>query len=161
MAAPPGVSERDFARALDELANAVGRDHVFTADADLELYRDPYSPFRGEAGDRIPSDAVAPDNVEQVQTVVRIANRYRLPLWTISTGRNLGYGGPSPVYSGSVVVDLKRMNRILEVDDKIHYAVVEPGVSYFDLYRYIQERNLKVWIDPADPGWGSPVGKDR
>jgi (+)-pinoresinol hydroxylase len=158
MAAPPGVSERDFARALDELVNAVGRDHVFTADADLALYRDPYSPFRGEAGDRIPSAAVAPDNVEQVQTVVRIANRYRLPLWTISTGRNLGYGGPSPVYSGSVVVDLKRMNRILEVNDKIHYAVVEPGVSYFDLYRYIQERNLKVWIDPADPGWGSPLG---
>ena len=54
------------------------------------------------------------------------------------------------------MVDLKRMNRIIEVNDKTHYAVVEPGVSYFDLYRYIQERGLKVWIDPADPGWGSP-----
>ena len=50
------------------------------------------------------------------------------------------------------------MNRVLEVNDKTHFAVVEPGVSYFDLYRYIQERGLKVWIDPADPGWGSPVG---
>src|SRR5881394_1036106 len=39
-----------------------------------------------------------------------------------------------------------------------HYAVVEPGVSYFDLYRHILERGLKVWIDPADPGWGSPLG---
>jgi FAD/FMN-containing dehydrogenase len=59
---------------------------------------------------------------------------------------------------GSVVLDLKRMNRVLEVNDKNHYALVEPGVSYFDLYRYIQEKNLKVWIDPPDPGWGSPVG---
>ncbi len=50
------------------------------------------------------------------------------------------------------------MNRVLEVNDKTHYAVVEPGVSYFDLYRYIQEHKLNVWIDPADPGWGSPVG---
>ena len=36
--------------------------------------------------------------------------------------------------------------------------MVEPGVSYFDLYRYIQDKGLKVWIDPADPGWGSPIG---
>jgi 4-cresol dehydrogenase (hydroxylating) len=96
--------------------------------------------------------------VEQVQAIVRIANAHKIPLWTVSTGRNLGYGGASPAYSGSVVVDLKRMNRILEVNDKTHFAVVEPGVSYFDLYRYIQERKLNVWIDPADPGWGSPVG---
>jgi 4-cresol dehydrogenase (hydroxylating) len=56
------------------------------------------------------------------------------------------------------VLDLKRMKRILEVNDKNHYALVEPGVSYFDLYRYIQDNKLKVWIDPPAPGWGSPVG---
>src|SRR5690606_36445127 len=37
-------------------------------------------------------------------------------------------------------------------------ALVEPGVSYFDLYKYIQDRGLKVWIDTPDPGWGSPIG---
>jgi 4-cresol dehydrogenase (hydroxylating) len=158
MAVPPGLTQRDFSRALDELAAAVGREWVFTTDEDLRLYRDPYSPFFGESEDRVCSAAVAPDTVEKVQAVVRIANAYKLPLWTVSTGKNLGYGGASPAYSGSVVVDLKRMNRILEVNDEIHYAVVEPGVSYFDLYRYIQERKLRVWIDPADPGWGSPLG---
>jgi 4-cresol dehydrogenase (hydroxylating) len=70
----------------------------------------------------------------------------------------LGYGGSAPVLSGSVVLDLKRMNRILEVDERNAYALVEPGVSYFDLYRYIEERGLKVWIDCPDPGWGSVVG---
>jgi (+)-pinoresinol hydroxylase len=158
MAAPPGVGERDFSQAVQELANALGRDWVFTAEEDLKLYRDAYSPFWGEAEDRVASAAVAPSSTEQVQAVVRIANKYKIPLWTISTGRNLGYGGSSPAYSGSVIVDLKRMNRVLEVNDKNHYAVVEPGVSYFDLYRYIQDRKLKVWIDPADPGWGSPLG---
>ena len=158
MATPPGISERDFARALTELRNAIGAEWVFTSDEDLNLYRDAYSPFKGEAEDRVPSAAVAPTTVEQVQAVVRIANAHRIPLWAISTGRNLGYGGSAPAYSGSVVVDLKRMNRILEVNDKTHYAVVEPGVSYFDLYRYIQERKLKVWVDVPDPGWGSPLG---
>jgi 4-cresol dehydrogenase (hydroxylating) len=158
MAAPPGVSERDFSRALEQFRNIVGSEWVFASDEDVNLYRDAYSPFYGEDEDRVPSAAVSPDSTEQVQAIVRIANEYQIPLWTISTGRNLGYGGSAPAYSGSVVLDLKRMNRVIEVNDKTHYAVVEPGVSYFDLYRHIQERNLKVWIDPADPGWGSVVG---
>ena len=93
-----------------------------------------------------------------MQAVVRAANKHKIPLWTISTGKNLAYGGSAPALSGSVVLDLKRMDRILEVNDHNHYALVEPGVSYFDLYRYIQEHKLKVWIDPPDPGWGSPMG---
>ena len=158
MALPPGVSSSDFSRALNEFTAAIGKEWVFSTDEDMALYRDPYSPTWNEAEDRIPSAAVAPDGVEQVQKIVRIADAYKIPLWTISTGKNLGYGGASPALSGSVVVDLKRMNRIIEVNDKIHYAVVEPGVSYFDLYRYIQEHNLNVWIDSPDPGWGSPIG---
>ena len=57
-----------------------------------------------------------------------------------------------------MVVDLKRMNRVIEVNEANAFALVEPGVSYFDLYRHIQERKLKVWIDCPDPGWGSVVG---
>jgi hypothetical protein len=50
------------------------------------------------------------------------------------------------------------MNRILDVDERNAYALVEPGVSYFDLYRYIRERNLRLWIDCPEPGWGSLIG---
>jgi len=158
MRVPPGVSPRDFADAIKQWGEAVGKEWVFTSDEDVDLYRDSYSPFWHEAEEPIPSAAVAPDGVEQVQAVVKIANTYKVPLWTISTGKNLGYGGSAPLLGGSVVLDLKRMDRILEVNEKNHYALVEPGVSYFDLYRYIQEKGLKVWIDPADPGWGSLIG---
>ena len=48
---------------------------------------------------------------------------------------------------------------MIEVDDKRHFAIVEPGVAYFDLYRHIQDRGLKVWIDCPDPGWGSSDGQ--
>jgi FAD/FMN-containing dehydrogenase len=155
---PPGVSDADFATALTQFEAAVGKEWVFTSDEDMDLYRDSFSPYWHEAEDSVPSAAVAPDGLEQVQAVVKIANAHKIPLWTISTGKNLAYGGSAPRLSGSVVLDLKRMNRILEVNETNAYALVEPGVSYFDLYNYIQEHKLKVWIDPPDPGWGSPVG---
>jgi len=158
MRLPPGVNSKDFSNALNQFAVAVGKEWVFTSDEDVDLYRDSYSPVWNEPEEPIPSAAVAPDSVEQVQAVVRIANEYKIPLWTISTGKNLGYGGSAPLLGGSVVLDLKRMDRVLEINEKDHYALLEPGVSYFDLYRYIQERKLNVWIDPPDPGWGSPVG---
>ena len=158
MALPPGLSQRDFDRALKEFAAAVGEDWVFTSDADVALYRDAYSPFRGEPEERMASAAVAPHSVEEVQAVVRTANTYKVPIYPISTGKNLGYGGSAPNLSGSVVLDLKRMNRILEVSERNASALVEPGVSYFDFYRYIQENKLKVWMDCPDPGWGSLIG---
>src|ERR1022692_85764 len=158
MKVPPGVSASDFAEAIKQFEEAVGKEWVFTSDEDVALYRDAYSPFWGEKNELIAAAAVAPENVEQVQKVVKIANQYKIPIYPVSTGKNLGYGGAAPVYSGSVVLDLKRMNRILEVNEQSAYALVEPGVSYFDLYRYIQEKGLKLWIDVPDPGWGSPIG---
>jgi 4-cresol dehydrogenase (hydroxylating) len=143
---------------VSQFEQALGQQWVFTKDEDVDLYKDAFSPFAGEPEERLASAAVAPDGVEQVQQIVRIANRYKIPLYPISTGRNLGYGGSAPAYSGSVVVDLKRMNRILEVDEQAATCLVEPGVSYFDLYRHIHERGLKVWVDVPDPGWGSPLG---
>ena len=155
---PPGVSDRNFSKALAEFERVVGPDWVFTKDEDTRLYRDAFSPVQNEPEEILVSAAVAPETAEQVQEIVRTANRYRIPIYPISTGKNLGYGGSAPNLSGSVVLDLKRMNRIIEVDDKRHFAIVEPGVSYFDLYRYIQDNNLSVWIDCPDPGWGSLIG---
>src|SRR5450759_764619 len=130
MRTPPGVSSKDFSDALRHFEQAVGKEWVFSSEDDANLYRDSYTPFWHEADEPMASAAVAPDNVEQVQKIVRIANTYKIPLWTISTGKNLGYGGTAPRMSGTVVLDLKRMDRILEVNDKNHYALVEPGVSY-------------------------------
>ncbi len=158
MALPHGVSETDFTQALDRFRTAVGDEWVFSSDEDVALYRDAYSIYWDEPEERVASAAVAPETVEEVRAVVRAANELRIPLYPISTGRNLAYGGSAPVYSGSVVLDLKRMNRVLEVDERNAWALVEPGVSYFDLYNHIQERGLDLWIDPPDPGWGSVIG---
>jgi len=158
MVVPEGVASSDFKAALSEFRQVVGSDWVFDSEEDVALYRDDYSPVKGQPAERLASAAVAPQSTEEVQAVVRIANRYRIPLYAISTGRNLGYGGAAPAASGTVVLDLKRMNRVLKIDEDRCFALVEPGVSYFDLYRHIQERKLKLWIDCPDPGWGSLIG---
>lgn len=55
-------------------------------------------------------------------------------------------------------MDLSRMNKVLEVNEKFSYAVVEPGVTFADLYAYCVKNKLKVWPSTASLGWGSVVG---
>jgi len=102
--------------------------------------------------------AVRPASAEQVQAVVRIAGRHRRPLWPLSTGRNLAYGGPAPGTPDAVMLDMRLMNRVLEVSERFAYAVVEPGCSYFDLHKFLSQHHPGLWVDVPDLGWGSPVG---
>lgn len=158
MILPIDVKENDFLAACKEFEKAIGKEWVFKSEEDLGLYRDAYSPQWDDADEPIPSLALAPKSTEEVQTIVKIANKYKIPLFPISTGKNLGYGSSAPQRRGDVIVDLKRMNKIIEVDDKRNFCIVEPGVSYFDLYEYVERNNLNVFLDIPDPGWGSPVG---
>lgn len=50
------------------------------------------------------------------------------------------------------------MNRIIEVSDDYAYAVVEPGVTFTDLYDYCAKNQLRVWPSVPSLGWGSVVG---
>jgi FAD/FMN-containing dehydrogenase len=159
MILPMGVNESDFGKAVQEFANVVGSEWVFHKEEDVALYNDSYTPYLFEpAQQRVASAAVAPVAVEQVQQIVRIANVHRIPLYTISTGRNLGYGGSSPNLSGSVIVDLKRMNRVIEVNTSEGYMVVEPGISFIDLRRYFDDNHIDFVPSSPMPGWGSPIG---
>lgn len=53
------------------------------------------------------------------------------------------------------------MNKILEVNEKFAYAVVEPGVTFGDLYTHCAREKLKVWPSTASLGWGSVLGNVR
>ena len=55
---------------------------------------------------------------------------------------------------GSVVVSLRNMNRVLEINEECAYAVVEPGVRWFDLYDAIQAGGHRLMLSIADVGWG-------
>lgn len=153
---PEGVSAAAFQSTIGELRGIVGKEWVIIEETPLSSYRDAYSPLPD--GTMLPSAAVAPRGVEQIQKILKVANDHRIPIWTIGTGRNFAYGGPAPRKSGYIVLDLKRMDRILEVNEKYGYALVEPGVSYMQLYQHLQKIGSKLWIDPAAPAWGGVMG---
>ena len=96
MTTPPGLTAAAFADGLAQMRDIVGAEWVFDQPADLNTYRDFYSVLWGEPEERLASAAIAPSSVDEVQAVVRAANERNIPLYPISTGRNLGYGGAAP-----------------------------------------------------------------
>jgi len=153
---PPRVTEKSFQKALDAFTSVVGKQWVLATDQDRETFMDFYA--AGDADAHVPSAAVGPQSVEEVQAIVRIANEYKVPLWPISRGKNLGYGAAAPCLTGTVVLDLGRMNRILEVNERFGYCLIEPGVGFFDLFDYLRANNVKLWMSVPANAWGSVVG---
>ena len=157
MTATRSYTKEALAVALQAFVSIVGKEWVYTSEVSRDLYRDDYSPFAATEQDPVPAAAVAPKSTEEVQQLVRICNDHGIPFWVISTGKNLGFGGSAPMRSNMITLDLKRMNRIIEINEKQAYAVLEPGVSFLDLYRHIQRKGLKLWMTVPSPGWGSVI----
>ncbi len=143
-----------LAGAINEFAAIVGADNVFTTDQDRSAYADHFAP---EPAAHLPAGAVAPTTRDQVRDIVRAANRERVPLWPISRGKNLGYGGAAPVLAGSMVLDLSRLKAI-EFDEANGVVLVEPGVSFFDLYDFLQARGARYWLSVPGNSRGSVAG---
>lgn len=89
---------------------------------------------------------------------MRIASAHKVPLWTGSQGRNNGYGGSAGRIDGSVVVNLHRMNKVLEVNEKHAYVELEPGVSFAELNKHLIDNGYALWTSVPDLSWGSVVG---
>ncbi len=90
---------------------------------------------------------VRPGNRAEVQQVLRIANEWRIPVYPVSGSANWGYGSRVPSESGCVLLDLGRMNRILDFSEDLAYITVEPGVTQQQVYAFLQERKSGLWMD--------------
>ena len=94
---------------------------------------------------------ILPKSVEQVQAVVRIANKHVVPIYPISRGRNWGLGSRVPVQSGCCVVDMHRMNQIITFDEQNAAMTVEPGVTFQQVAEFLKERKSSLYL-PATGG---------
>jgi 4-cresol dehydrogenase (hydroxylating) len=93
-----------------------------------------------------------PETTADVQGIVRTANELRTPLYPISTGCNWGLGSKLPVRDGATIVDLSRMNRIDEVNERHGYAVIEPGVTQRQLYERLQNTHSAYFLNVTGSG---------
>jgi glycolate oxidase len=130
-------------RILDELRAIAGPQSVLTAPEALRTYEaDGLNAYRTR-----PGVVVLPETVEQVQAVVRLCHRERLPFVARGSGTGLS-GGAVPVADG-VVIGLARMNRILAVDLDNGRVVVQPGVINLDVSRRVASAGLFYAPDPS------------
>jgi 4-cresol dehydrogenase (hydroxylating) flavoprotein subunit len=112
------------------------------------------------AGDCLPAAVLYPGSTADVRAVVALANEHRVALHPISTGRNIGLGRAVASSAGMVIVDLgRRMNRILELDERLNFVVVEPGVTYRQLHDELVRRGDFLMCDTTSgPPDGGPLG---
>ncbi len=110
---------------IDECINAIGKENViedstYVHQAELTNYKT--------------SESIAlvllPGDIHELKQCIVIANKYKQPVYTISQGKNWGYGSRVPVTNQNILIELKRLNRIIDFDERHAYITIEPGVTF-------------------------------
>lgn len=129
----PAVDER----VLQKLSSIVGEKNATAA----PHIRYAYSYDLSFVQPKMPDYVILVENVEQIQEVLRFANQEKIPVIPYTAGTNIG--GLTIPEQGGILMDLKRMNRILELDTEAHYVVIEPGVSHAQLAEELYKHGLR------------------
>jgi FAD/FMN-containing dehydrogenase len=132
---------------IEDLVAALGAQRVDVS----EQTRWAYAKDLTEAEPRMPDVVVKVDSVEQVQTVLRLSRQYKVPITPIVGGFNMS--ALAIPECGGIVLDLGRMNRILEVNEEDLYMVIEPGVTWEQVSRELAEHHpsLRFGYSTAPP----------
>ena len=133
--------------AVEAWIEALGAEGVVCDEPTLERY----ARTTQDSGTK-PCCVLYPTSTAEVQAVVRVAEEQGVPVYPISRGKNWGYGDACAPTDGAAIVDLSRMNRIVEVNTELAYAVIEPGVSQGELYAYLERHNTGLWMDCTGAG---------
>src|SRR6516162_4964446 len=128
---------------LDEFRAIVDERGLISSSEGLHTYEcDGLTNFRV-----MPLAVLLPLNTEQVQAIVRLCHREKIPFVARGSGTGLS-GGALPVSNG-IVISLARMNRILEVDLPNARMLVEPGVINLDVTGRVARANYFYAPDPS------------
>ena len=115
------------------LTDVVGKDFLSNRQEELYMYsRDP-----GAQQPRKVDYVIMPKTVEEVQKIVKLANEERIPITPMGGGLTLS--ALTVPIKGGIVLDMKRMDRIIEVNEISKYAIVEAGVSQGALKSYLEK----------------------
>jgi FAD/FMN-containing dehydrogenase len=116
----------------------VGSEYISEDHEILEKYSRDYSFVQP----RKPSYVTYPGNVEEVQGIVKYANHQSIPITPRSSGISF-YGAGIPSQAG-IILDLSRMNQILEVDGNDRKVRIEPGVTWAQVQSELKKQGMTV-----------------
>jgi len=129
------------------LAEIVGKEYISNRKEELYIYsQDP-----GMMEPHEPDYVVMPKTTEEVQKIVKLANEEKIPV--VPVGGSLSLSGLVIPHRGGIALDLKRMDRVLEVNENSRYAILEAGVTTGKLKAYLERHhpNLRFSIPDAPP----------
>ena len=127
---------------LDELRAIVGKEHVLTSPEDMICYS-----YDGTFAAHVPDGVVSPDSTEQVSSILQVAYREAIPV--IPRGMASGLAAGTVAFGGGLVLNLTRMNRILEIDHQNMTATAQSGVITSDLATAVEAEGFFYPPDPA------------
>ncbi len=130
---------------LNKLRKIVGNEWVSDFPEELLLY----SYDMTEHPPSNPDFIVMPKSVEEIIEVVKLANEYKIPIVPFVTGNNIG--GLTIPLKGGIVLDLKRMDRILHLNEDDMYIIIEPGVTFGHLKKFLKDTNFRYNYPNAPP----------
>ena len=137
-----------------ELTKIVGSSNVIDSPSVLEEYsRD--SSFVPQV---MPRCVARPGNIDEVQGVVKWSNDTLTPLVPVSSGPPHFRGDTVPSVGGAVIVDLRRMKKIIRIDPRNKIAMVEPGVTFGELQSELKKAGLCAYMPLAPRGSKSVIG---
>ncbi len=125
--------------ALDDLGRIVGEANFTKNPAALQEY------CEGKGG-CVPRALVRPASTEEVQRIVEWANDTRALLVPVSSGPPHIHGGSTPSVEGAVVVDLRRMDKVIRVDKNNRVVIVQPGVTFGHLQTELARQGLSAYL---------------
>jgi len=115
------------------LIEIVGEDYVSNRQEELFTY----SKDLGTSEPKWPDYVAVPKTAEQVSKIILLANMKKIPITPIGGGMSLaGLALPS---QGGIAIDLKRMDNIIEINEKARYIVVEAGISQGKITAYLHK----------------------
>ncbi|MHA1148379.1 MAG: FAD-binding oxidoreductase [Promethearchaeota archaeon] len=133
---------------LKELIKIFGKKYVSDKAHDLISY----SYDMTESKPKMPDFVVIPNEVNEIVELVKFCNLYKIPIVPYVSGNNVG--GLTIPEEGGIVCDLgKRMKRILKIHKSMMYAIIEPGVTFGQLKKLLDDKypNLKYGMPMAPP----------
>ena len=133
---------------LEELVAICGEEHVFTGKSALYNRARVPAPFPVHRwDDHIPQAVVLPTSAEEISEIVKLANRHRIPVVPRAGGTGLT-DGAVPLRHG-ILVDVKLMNRILEIDLEDRTVTVQPGINMLKLSEELRPYGFIYPDNPA------------
>lgn len=89
---------------------------------------------------------LTPTSSEELSLCLKISNKYNIKVFPISRGQNHGYNSAVPLSNNTVVIDLRNMDSIIEYNQEFGYVVIEPGVTFIELYKFLADKGCNHLI---------------